>query len=275
MGAYLAGEKLELGRNKYKIKQDVALPKLTPEYGLPTDTERTIIELTTSLMPSKSLIITIDYENILLTPDLEFSNISTIENIDVSKFSFENSYLCYISADTHTTHVLKYVEYKDVFDISFELDNTNKQIIVKTTKKSLGAPGEYSTDGEIRWGGIWGLLKYEDKYVFYSTDSAVKYGTTYPSLSDSTNFGSLVERPRTQLEWQSANVEDVANITSGDEIVYQETGYEQIGYFLTTYWSKYTSSETDLAGKPITGSGYFDSRRSITLKVANRRIENE
>lgn len=272
MGAYLAGEKLEIGQNKYKIKRDVALPKLTPEHGLPTDTERTIIEATIFLNPSNSAIITIDYENILLTPDLEFSDIRPIETIDVSKFSFENAYLCYLEADTSTTYVLRYIDYMDIFNISFELDSTNKQVVIKTTK-SIGAPGE--NDGEIRWGGIWGLLKYEDKYVFYSTDSTVKHGTMYSNVGSSENFGSLVERPYTLFEWQSANVEDVASVMSGDNIVYQESGYEQIGYFLTTYWSGIEAGVTNLAGKAVKGSMYFDSRRSIRLKVENRRIENE
>lgn len=277
MGAYLKGEKLDFSRN-YKIIHDEIKSKII--IGLTSEPPFSDgrINMVPTLNVEDSTYFTIDYENILLSDDLNFSNISEIENISANLFSFENAYICYITvgADDVQTHILKYDDYKNVFNISFSLDSTNKQIIVTNTFLNRANTPGLSDLRSIRYGGIWGALKYNNKYVFYKNNTSIKYGN-YNGYSPGF-YGPNPSTPRPYREIVDGNqiTKQLKNISSETNIEYVKDSSEILGYFNTTYWGEETTTGTtvSLNGVVITGQVTFGEMKPVYKKSNNRRIIN-
>lgn len=282
MGAYLRGEKLDFGRKCY-IKQDRTLTKGFLTSKIPADKygneyiayNRAHIFLKPKV-PSveeqlKTAQIRINKNNVFLCDSLNFDNIIKGDIADANKLSIENGYVCYLDSSMDVFYCTPFSAFVGVFDFDFSLDENYIYITMSCSDFSK-VPGAYVYEPEpvlsyIRFGGFLGLIKYDNKYIIYDTDSAVEWTTD--RLSNSSQPDNKMAVPIIDTSGYNAVEEIVSEINSNETFEYTADTEEIIYYLLHTY----LANDTDIT-KPIKGSPYFEEIHPIYKSVKNRRITN-
>lgn len=186
MGLYLGGKKIgngnvpSLANEQVKSANNISITKVDKSY----------VGSGRYKVLTKSGNTTLKYRfsstNVYVCDSLDsIASATKITVDDVTKFSFENAHISYyfpLADGNDNYQCVSYEENKDKFDISFSVETSNYATVTLTLLCDTAELPGYTYNPYPRFFGVIGILKYEDKYVLFNSNSVLYYSESYTTL---------------------------------------------------------------------------------------------